>query len=154
MQRKLAKEDFVVDAREQTNEEIWSRFHSCLNSVTEATCGYSKNHPWRKETWWWNAKVAEAITEKRKRFKVFKKLRTQKKNAEALVAKTAYQDAKRAAKHKVWLAQKEADSSTFGQIGRNDPGIYRASQNNFAKSNVDCRHTNNRILFWFSNTWS
>ena len=35
-------------------------------------CGVSSNHPWRKQTWWWNSQVEEAVREKRRCFKLWK----------------------------------------------------------------------------------
>ena len=120
--------DQAVDSQEQSTEVIWDRFKSSLNSAAETTCGYTKNHQWRNETWWWDPTVDEAISEKRKIFKVFKKLRKQKRIEEAQVAKDAYKVAKKLAKYKVWLAQHQADTSTFGHIGPDDPEVYRIAK--------------------------
>ena len=32
-------------------------------------CGLSKKHEWKRETWWWNDKVKEAVKKKQECFK-------------------------------------------------------------------------------------
>ena len=117
-----------VDSQTQSPEMIWNHLKSNLNSAAESVCGYSKSHQWRKQTWWWDHKVEEAISEKRKRFKAYNKLRRQKQCADAIAAKTAYNNAKRHAKRVVWLAKTEAGEAEFASIDPNGSDVYRIAK--------------------------
>ena len=118
----------AVDSQTQSTEEIWGRFKSSLTSAAETACGYSKNHQWKKETYWWSDKVDQAISYKRKRFKVYNKLRKQKKLDEAAVAKEVYHKAKRHAKWVVWAAKAEASKTEFANIDPKGPDVYRIAK--------------------------
>ena len=48
-----------------TTEEIWAKLKTGLLKTTEEVCGTTKPHRWRRETWWWNKEVDDAITAKR-----------------------------------------------------------------------------------------
>ena len=37
-----------------------------LLQATNQVCGVTSNHPWRKQTCWWNNQVGEAVTKKRR----------------------------------------------------------------------------------------
>ena len=54
----------IADSAMQSTEEIWDHLKSTLNSAAEEVCGYTKNHQWKRETWWWDMKVDEAVKEK------------------------------------------------------------------------------------------
>ena len=45
-------------------ESAWSLLKKPLLEAAVVTCGLSKKHQWRRETWWWNNEVDEAIKEK------------------------------------------------------------------------------------------
>ena len=45
-------------------EEIWAKLKTGLLKTTEEVCGTTKPHRWRRETWWWNKEVDDAITAK------------------------------------------------------------------------------------------
>ena len=53
----------------------------------------SKNHNWRKETWWWNDEVDAAIKEKRRAWKEWKKggCRDTYNRAKAIAKKAVFQ---------------------------------------------------------------
>ena len=70
-----------------------------LLQATKQVCGVSSNHPWRKQTWWWNTKVEEAVKEKRRCFKLWK----------AGGSRAAYNTAKRASNRAVHEAKSEAE---------------------------------------------
>ena len=55
-----------------TTEEIWAKLKTGLLKTTEEVCGTTKPHRWRRETWWWNKEVDDAITAKRQAFKAWK----------------------------------------------------------------------------------
>ena len=44
-----------------TTEEIWAKHRTGLLKTTEEVCGTTKPHRWRRETWWWNKEVVDAI---------------------------------------------------------------------------------------------
>ena len=44
----------------------WTSLKDKLLQATKQVCGVSSNHPWRKQTWWWNNQVEEAVREKRR----------------------------------------------------------------------------------------
>ena len=67
-------------------------------------CGTSLNHQWKRQTWWWNAIVDDAVNEKRNCYKAFKKLLIQGL-FKAYIAKEAYNESKRVAGRLVWLAK-------------------------------------------------
>ena len=117
----------AVDSQKQTTEEIWSRLKGSLNSAAVEVCGYSKKHQWKKETWWWDNKVEHAISEKRKLYKAYNKLKKQKV-AGAEVAKAAYHEAKRHAKKVVWAAKADAEKTVFADIDPNGTDVYRIAK--------------------------
>ena len=65
------------------------------------TCCLSKKHQWKRETWWWNYEIDEAIKEKRKRFKHYRALLKEDRDGAAEEARLLYSLAKRNAKHVV-----------------------------------------------------
>ena len=52
-----------------TVDERWTSLKDKLLQATKQVCGVSSNHPWRKQTWWWNNQVEEGVREKRRCFK-------------------------------------------------------------------------------------
>ena len=104
----------VVDSATQSSEEIWDHLKSTLNSAAEEVCGYLKNHQWKRETWWWDMKVDEAVKEKRRCFKVWSRLKKQKVYGDARKAtRAAYDTAKKHAKRVVWLAKQDAAKTEY-----------------------------------------
>ena len=92
-------------------------------------CGYTKKHQWRKETWWWNSCVDEAVKEKRRCYKVLAKLKRQKLYDEAYVsAKAKYDSAKKLAKRKIWHAKQEASKTEFADVKPNNAKIHRIAK--------------------------
>ena len=79
-----------------TVDECWTSLKDKLLQATKQVCGVSSNHPWRKQTWWWNTKVEEAVKEKRRCFKLWK----------AGGSCAAYNTAKRASNRAVHEAEK------------------------------------------------
>ena len=52
-----------------TVDERWTSLKDKLLQARKQVCGASSNHPWRKQTLWWNNQVEEAVREKRRCFK-------------------------------------------------------------------------------------
>ena len=59
-------------SKASTVDERWTSLKDKLLQATKQVCGVFSNHPWRKQTWWWNTKVEEAVKEKRRCFKLWK----------------------------------------------------------------------------------
>ena len=70
-------------------------------------CGWTKSTPRRKETWWWDDTVSNAIKLKRKFWKEWKK---------GIKSKEEYLVAKRSAKSAVYFAKKSANEKKFGDL--------------------------------------
>ena len=84
-----------------------------------------KKHQWKKQTWWWNSCVDEAVKEKRRCYKVLAKLKSQKLYDEAYVsAKAKYDSAKKLAKRKIWHAKQEASKTKFADVNPNSAKIH------------------------------
>ena len=87
--------------------ELWSCLKDSLTTATEKTCGRSKGGRKNRATWWWNSEVEEAIKEKRKAWKAYRK----KKGS-----REAYTTANKKAKHAVYLAKRAAETQRFGDL--------------------------------------
>ena len=85
----------------QTNtvDERWTSLKDKLLQATKQVCGVSSNYPWRKQTWWWNNQVEEAVREKRRCFKLWK----------VGGSWAAYNTAKRTSNRAVHQARSEAE---------------------------------------------
>ena len=119
----------VVDSATQSSEEIWDHLKSTLNSAAEEVCGYSKNHQWKRETWWWAMKVDEAVKEKRRCFKVWSRLKKQKVYSDARkAARAAYTTAKKHAKQVVWLEKPNAAKTEYANVDPKGPEIHRMAK--------------------------
>ena len=113
----------------QSTEEIWDHLKSTLNSAAEEVCGYTKNHQWKRETWWWDMKVDEAVKEKRRCFKVWSRLKKQKVYGDARkAARAAYDTAKKHAKRVVWLAKQDAAETVNANVDHKGPEIHRMAK--------------------------
>ena len=76
-------------------EETFEKLKSSLLKAAENVCGSTKKHRWQKETWRWNAAVNNAVKEKRRGWKTWKKGGGIEE----------FQKMKRLAKHAVYLAK-------------------------------------------------
>ena len=119
----------IADSAMQSTEEIWDHLKSTLNSAAEEVCGYTKNHQWKRETWWWDMKVDEAVKEKRRCFKVWSRLKKQKVYGDArIAARAAYDTAKKHAKRVVWLAKQDAAETVYANVDHKGPEIHRMAK--------------------------
>ena len=78
----------------------------------------SAKHTWKRQTWWWNDKVQQAVPHKRKFFKVWK----------TGGGRDAYQAAKRASNLAVHIAKTDAENIAFKQINPRFVEIYRLAK--------------------------
>ena len=117
-------------------ENAWSKLKDPLNAAAAETCGFSKKHQWKRQTWWWNKDVNTAIDVKRTLFKAYKKLRKQGNSIEAKKAKEAYREAKRLAKREVWSAKSAASEETFKEVDPLGSNVYRIARQ-MARTNQD-----------------
>ena len=101
-----------------TVDERWTSLKDKLLQATKQVCGVSSNHPWRKQTWWWNTKVEEAVKEKRRCFKLWK----------AGGSRAAYNTAKRASNRAVHEAKSEAEKVALQKIDPKSADIYRLAK--------------------------
>src|SRR4029077_16634984 len=83
-------------------EEIWKCLKDSMTEAANNVCGKTKGKPSRhKETWWWNEGVSEAVDVKRKKFKAFKKSKSE-------ADKVAYNAVKKEAKIVICRAKNDA----------------------------------------------
>ena len=61
------------DINEKSFVDQWMRLKTNLLKATEETYGISKQRKWHKQTWWWDNSVDNAVNEKRRLFKIWKK---------------------------------------------------------------------------------
>ena len=107
-----------VNETATTTEELWATLKSGLLNSAEQVCGLSKEHRWRKQTWWWSKHVDNAIQEKRRCYKVWKRGGSRE----------AYNTAKRVAKSAVYQAKLEAGKSVFEGIDPDSADIYKVAK--------------------------
>ena len=98
----------------KTLDERWKYLKNNLINATKQVCGVSAKHTWKRQTWWWYDKVQQAVSHKRKCFKVWK----------AGEDRDAYQAAKRASN----LAKTDAEKIAFKQINPRSVEIYRLAK--------------------------
>ena len=73
--------------------------------------------------------MESAVTEKQKRFKAYSALKRYHRDSPMTAeAKTAYDAAKRTAKHEVWLAKSEAEAKTFSNLDPQGNELYRIAK--------------------------
>ena len=101
-----------------TVDERWTSLKDKFLQATKQVCGVSSNQPWRKQTWWWNTKVGEAVKEKRRCVKLWK----------AGGSRAAYNTAKRASNRAVHEAKSEAERVTLQKIDPKSADIYRLAK--------------------------
>ena len=117
-------------------ENAWSRLKNPLLEATTQTCGYSKKHQWKRQTWWWNEGVDTAVNTKRVCFKAYKKLRKLGNSNKAKEARVAYLEAKKLAKREVWSAKSAASEVIFQDVDPNGSDVYRIARQ-MARANQD-----------------
>ena len=96
----------------------WTSLKDKLLQATKQVCGVSLNHPWRKQTWWWNNQVEEAVREKRRCFKLWK----------AGGSRAAYNTAKRTSNRVVHQAKSEAEKVALQKIDARSGDVYRLAK--------------------------
>ena len=87
-------------------------------NVAEQVCGVSAKHTWKRQTLLWNDKVQQAVSHKRKCFKVWKTGRNRDAN----------QAAKSAANLAVHIAKSDAEKIALKQINLRSVEIYRLAK--------------------------
>ena len=111
-------------------EQLWKKLKDPMLEAAKESCGMSKNHQWKPETWWWNERVTEAVETKRSRFKAFNALKKQGlgESDAGKEARAAYTEAKRLAKQVVWLAKSEAEKEVFAEVSANGDNVFRIAK--------------------------
>ena len=90
-------------------------------------CGTTKLHRWRRETWWWNKEVDDAITAKRQAFKAWKA---------GKCTQASYNTAKRISRRVVHHTRHKADKVVYDGINHKSYDIFCLA-NQMSKENVD-----------------
>ena len=115
---RVAQELGNTNLQEQNSDSSWQCFKRALNTSAEAVCGMSKNHNWRKETWWWNDEVDAAIKEKRKAWNEWKKGG----------CRETYNRAKAIAKKAVFQAKQVVEEAKFARVASNPSEIFKIAR--------------------------
>jgi hypothetical protein len=95
-------------------EVVWSGLKNCLLDMADEVCGKTKGKQRHRETWWWNAEVAELVREKRRLFKIYGKSKRGLDKVKMEIDKRNYEEAKRTAKKGISKAQ-EVERRKFGE---------------------------------------
>ena len=101
-----------------SSEDLWNSYKTVLKSAAVAACGMSKNHNWRKETWWWNEEVDVLVKAKRKAWKAWK----------SGGSCEDYNCAKRNAKKAIFLAKRAAEDAKFERVISNPTEIFKIAR--------------------------
>ena len=109
-------------------EELWCKLKTTLLDAASEVCGLSKYHQWKRETWWLDDKVDEAIKTKCACFRACKALVKNRRLTEANEAKAAYNKAKPLAKRVVWQAKFAAGKDKFANISPNDGCVFKLAK--------------------------
>ena len=96
----------------------WTSLKDKLLQATKQVCGVSSNHPWRKQTWWWNNQVEEAVREKHRCFKLGK----------AGGSRAACNTAKCTSNRVVHQAKREAEKVTLQKIDARSGDVYQLAK--------------------------
>ena len=107
--------------------EIWAKLKTGLPKTTEEVCGTTKPQRWRRETWWWNKEVDDAITAKHQAFKAWKA---------GKCTQASYNTAKRIARCVVHHAPTKLTRSSMRALTTSASNIFRLA-NQMRKENVD-----------------
>ena len=99
-------------------DERWKYLENNLINASKQVCRVSAKHTWKRQTWWWNNKVQQAVSHKRKCFKVWK----------AGGDRDAYQAAKRAFNLAVHITKTDAEKIAFKKINPRSVEIYRLAK--------------------------
>ena len=99
-------------------DERWKYLKNNLINATKQVCGVSAKHTWKRQTWWWNDKMQQAVSHKRKCFKVWK----------AGGDRDAYQAAKRTSNLAVHIAKTDVEKIALKQINSRSVEIYRLAK--------------------------
>ena len=110
-----------------TIEEIWAKLKNTLLETAEEVCGKTKKPLKKRETWWWNNEVKNAVCEKRRLWKIW----SQKGGS-----KEEYLIAKRTAKRVVYLAKKAAEVKKFSDLRPGLVDIFKIAKQ-MRKNNQD-----------------
>ena len=111
----------TLDSELSRTSTVGERLTSLKDKLLQATkqvCGVSSNHPWRKQTWWWNNQVEEAVREKRRCFKLWK----------AGGSWAAYNTAKCTSNRAVHQARSEAEKVALQKIDPRSGDVYRLAK--------------------------
>ena len=114
------------DINEKSFVDKWMHLKTNLPKATEETCGISKQRKWHKQTWWWDNSVDNAVNEKRRLFKIWKKGGS----------KEDYTLVKKIAKQTVLAAKKKAENEKFKNIENNYVTVFRLAKQ-MRKENKD-----------------
>ena len=95
-------------------EVMWSGLKECLLEVANEVCGKTRGKQRHRETWWWNAEVAELVKKKRQLFKAYCKSKRGTDRGKIEQDRIKYGAAKRAAKMGIAKAQ-DAEQRKFGE---------------------------------------
>jgi hypothetical protein len=120
------KDEFKHKAEERETGDVdfvWNQFKEGIITAADKTCGRAKRARKKRETYWWNNKVAQAVKEKRRLFQAAHQ-------SDSKEDKEAYSKAKNEAKKAVAQA-KEAEYKRFGDmLDREDKrdGIFKITK--------------------------
>ncbi len=101
-----------------TTEGIWGHFKNSLLRATDKVCGWTKKRGRKLITWWWNDTVKKAVSEKRIRWKEWK--RGGKKEPYLL--------AKRISRLAVYNAKKKAELDKIRDVVKDKNTIFRLAK--------------------------
>jgi hypothetical protein len=101
-------------------EGVWKGLKTCLLEVADDVCGRTKGRSRHRETWWWNDEVANAVEVKRNLYRVWRKRKTRKSEAEYLTAKRAAKKAVNKAQEaeRMRLVEKLEEADGKGNVFR------------------------------------
>lgn len=99
-------------------EEKWKHLKNSLLKATEKSCGFTKKGNWRKQTWWWDESVSDAVNEKRRLWKIWKSGGSRER----------YVEAKRVAKQVVFAAKKKAEKVKLKDVEGDKQKIFRIAK--------------------------
>ena len=106
------------DLAPESVESKWNYLKTNLIKATKLSCGLSKNNNWRKQTWWWDNSVNDAVKEKRRLWKIWK----------SGGSRENYVLAKKVDKQTVFAAKKKAEKEKLNDIDSDSNIIYRIAK--------------------------
>ena len=107
------------DTNEICVEDQWMHFKTNLPKANEEICGISKYGKWHKQTWCSNNSVNDAVNEKKRLFRVWKKGGSKEEYIlTKKVAKQTESVAKKKSKKKSWKMLKMTPKPPFPQLYR------------------------------------